>query len=154
MANGGACCERISLLSSPPSYNLHSPPSPPSPLPSLSSPLTVFAQSSDNLTVTVRSVSSPYYFIGTQFTINAVVNADQLRIIRWEHGPNSEEVMVSEGYTISTAADGSNSRLTIASPVASDAGVYTVVAVDGWNREIRKESAEIELLCKFVSSNS
>ena len=59
--------------------------------------------------------------------------------------------MVSEGYTISTAADGSNSRLTIASPVASDAGVYTVVALDGQNREIRKESGEIELLCKFVS---
>ena len=62
--------------------------------------------------------------------------------------------MVSEGYTISTADDGSNSRLIIASPVASDAGVYTVVAVDGQNREIRKESKEIELLCKFVSSNS
>ena len=62
--------------------------------------------------------------------------------------------MVSEGYTISTAADGSNSRLTIASPAASDAGVYTVVAVDGRNREMRKESEEIELLCKFVSSNS
>ena len=112
----------------------------------------MFAQSSDNLTVTVQSVSR-YYFIGTQFTINAVVseNADQLRIIRWEHGPNSEEVMVSEGYTISTATDGSNSRLTIASPVASDAGVYTVVALDGQSREIRKESGEIELLCKFVS---
>ena len=62
--------------------------------------------------------------------------------------------MVSEGYTISTAADGSNSRLTIASPVASDAGVYTVVAVDGRNQEIRKESEEIELLCKFASFNS
>ena len=112
----------------------------------------MLAQASDNLTVIVQSASSPYYFIGRQLIIAASSNdPDQLQIVRWEHGPNSEEVMVSEGYTITTAADGSNSRLIIASPVASDAGVYTVVAVDGQSREIRKESKEIELLCKFVS---
>ena len=62
--------------------------------------------------------------------------------------------MVSEGYTISTANDGSNSRLIIESPVASDAGVYTVVALGRQNREIRKESEEIELLYKVVLFNS
>ena len=127
---------KLPMLLSP-SHYLHSP-----------SPHTVSAQTSDNLTISVQSVSSTY-FIGTRLTVVAYSNHPELRIVGWERGPASDQVVSSEAYAIFTAPDGSNSRLRIASPVASDAGTYTVVARDGQNREIRKESEEIELLCEL-----
>ena len=65
------------------------------------------------------------------------------------HESTAEWIASSEAYTISTASDGSNSRLKITSPVASDAGVYTVVAENTQGQEIRKDSQDIVLLCKL-----
>ena len=78
----------------------------------------------------------------------------ELQIVGWTHGSTAGLIVSSEAYTISTAVDGSNSRLRIASPIATDAGVYSVVARNSQGQEIRKDSKEVELLCELPLSMS